>query len=90
MIKEIKSKSKIPNWNETIKLELTLRDLQIIYDAIGNIQPRIVEEKHERYGSSLFLFRERESVITYDASSLIDDIYNELEKILIAYNGIID
>ena len=86
MIKEIESKSKIPNWNETIKLELTLRDLQIIYDAIGDIQPRVIEEKHERYGSSLL----RESVITYDVSSLIDDIYNELEKILTAYNGIID
>lgn len=82
MIKEIESKS----WNETIKLELTLRDLQIIYDAIGSMPPRVIEEKHEKYGFSLL----REGVITYDASSLIDDIYNELEKILIAYNGIID
>ena len=86
MIKEIEGKSKTPNWNETIKLELTLRDLQIIYDAIGDILPSVIEEKHERYGSSLL----RESVITYDVSSLIDDIYNELEKILIAYNGITD
>lgn len=86
MIKEIESKPKTPNWNEAIKLELTLRDLQIIYDAIGSMPPKVVEEKHKKRNSSLLC----ESVVTYDVASLIHDIYNELEEILTVYNGIID
>ena len=85
MIKEIKSKSKTPNWNEKITLELTLRDLQIIYDAVGSIPPIILKDKHEKRNSSLF-----HDNVTYNASTLIDNIYSELENILTEYNGIID
>lgn len=86
MIKEIERNSNTPNWNEVITLELTLRDLQIIFDAVGAMPPRALEEKHELYNSSLF----NAGMLTYDVSSLIDDVYDELRKILTAYNGIID
>ena len=83
MIKEIESKSKNPNWNEKITLELTLRDLQIIYDAVGSTPPIILKDKHEKRNSSLF----HDNLFT---ATLIDDIYSELENILTKYNGIID
>lgn len=86
MIKEIKSKLKKPDWNEKITLELTLRDLQIIYDAVGSIPPMILKDKHEKCNSLFY-----DNLLKYNsASTLIYDVYSELENILTEYNGIID
>lgn len=97
MIEEIKNKSITPNWNKEIKLKLNLRDLQIIYDAIGELPPNILKNKHK---DSDFL----DTPVSVDnittkvttpiddttAAVLIDEIYSALEIILDKYNGIID
>ena len=95
MIEEIKTKSIFPNWNKEIKLKLNLRDLQIIYDAIGELPPNILKNKHK---DSDFL----DTTVSVDntkviapiddtiAAVLIDEIYSALEIILDKYNGIID
>ena len=97
MIEEIKNKTITPNWYREIKLKLNLRDLQIIYDAIGELSPNILKDKHK---DSDFL----DTTVSVDnittkvttpiddtvAAVLIDEIYSALEIILDKYNGIID
>lgn len=86
MIEEIKNKTITPNWYKEIKLKLNLRDLQIIYDAIGELSPNILKDKHK---DSNFLDVE----VSMDdgiAAVLIDEIYSALEIILDKYNGVLD
>lgn len=85
MIKEIKRNSNIPNWNEVITLELTLRDLQIIFDAVGDMPPNVLEEKHKHSSLHDIIFEDKMS-----SSKLIDKVYDELESILVKHNGVLD
>lgn len=84
MIRELKE-TDIPNWDEIITLQLTLKDLQILFDAIGGIPPRVLKEKHEQSSLHDVIF---ESEIS--ASKLIDKIYSELEDIIDKHNGVLD
>ena len=86
MIEEIKNKTITPNWNKEIKLKLSLRDLQIIYDAIGELSPNILKDKHK----DLNFLDVEVSMDDGIAAVLIDEIYSALEIVLDKYNGIID
>ena len=97
MIEEIKNKSIIPNWNKEIKLKLNLRDLQIIYDAIGELPPDILKNKHKdsnfldtAVGVDNITTKVTTPIDNTIAAILIDEIYSALEIILDKYNGITD
>lgn len=85
MIKEIKNELDTPNWDETITLELTLKDLQIIFDAVGDLPPQVIKDKHINSPLHDVIF-----VDTISASKLIDEIYNSLEVIIDKHNGVLD
>ena len=78
MIKEL-NKSYEPNWDEKIEISLSLRDLQLIYDCVGAVPKKYLDYKHE---SSKFSRK-------YDAT-YFTGLYNELDAILDAHNGITD
>ena len=84
MIREVKE-TDIPNWDEIITLQLTLRDLQIIFDAVGDIPPNTLEEKHRYSSLHDIIFEDKMS-----SSNLISKIYNELENIIDKHNGVLD
>lgn len=84
MIRELRE-TDIPNWDEIITLQLTLKDLQIIFDAVGNISPNVLEEKHEHSSLHDIIFENEMS-----SSKLIDKVYDELESILVKHNGVLD
>lgn len=79
MIKELE-KAQTVHWDEKIKLEMSLSDLQIIYDCIGAIPIRYLKEKHKNTNFE----------IKYYNSQIINDLYEELENIISKYNGITD
>lgn len=87
MITEIKTKTDVPNWDKEIILKLTLKELQIIFDAIGDLSPNVIYEKH--YDDSPFY-----NVIPKDNNfaliKIIDEIYKELKTIIDKYNGVLD
>ena len=78
MIKELNRNYKT-DWNEEIKLSLSLRELQLIYDCIGAVPLNYIDYKH---GASRFKNE-------YDADTLCD-IYNDLDELIIAHNGLSD
>ena len=97
MIEEIKNKTITPNWNREIKLKLNLRDLQIIYDAIGELPPSILKNKHKdsdfldiAVGIDNITTKVTTPIDDTIAAILINEIYSALEIILDKYNGIID
>ena len=85
MIKEIKNELDTPNWDKIITLELTLKDLQIIFDAVGDLPPQVIKDKH--MNSPL---HDIMSIDTISMSNLIDEIYGSLEVIIDKYNGVLD
>ena len=80
MIRELNRDTK-PNWYEKIQIELTLSDLQILYDCLGTVPMRYEEIKH-KYTD---FCRERK---IYD--SISTELYNGLDDILRIHNGITD
>lgn len=78
MIKELGMNTE-PNWNETINVSLTLKDLQYIYDCIGGVPTTYLKEKH----NSTEFFNK---INNADISTL----YEELDYILDRHNGITD
>lgn len=86
MIKEIKNELDAPNWDKTITLELTLKDLQIIFDAVGDLPPRVIYEKHNENSPFYSVIPKTDMALI----KLIDDIYNDLEIIIDKYNGVLD
>ena len=84
MIKEIVTDT--PNWDKEITLKLTLKELQIIFDAVGELSPKVMYEKHDE--NSPFYDAIPKNDITL--IKLIDDVYNDLEIIVDKYNGVLD
>lgn len=76
----------VPNWNKEITLKLTLKELQIIFDAVGDLSSKVMYEKHDKHSSFYdVIFKNDISLI-----KLIDDVYNDLEIIVNKYNGVLD
>ena len=78
MIKELNRRYE-PNWDEEIKISLSLRDLQLIYDCVGAVPFKYINYRHETTK-----FRRN-----YDARCFTT-LYDELEDILTFHNGVID
>ena len=82
MIRDLTRKSET-DWNEKIQIELSLTDLQLIYDAIGVMPIDAVKIKHE---TTKF----NEVLKKYTPTDLLGDLYEELHVILTEHNGIND
>lgn len=76
MIKELNRNNKT-NWYEKIQLEMNLQDLQVLYDCIGAVPNKYLEEKH-KYTSFNYI------------DDIAVDLYEGLNKILSEHNGITD
>ena len=74
-----KTKFNKPNWDEKITLELSLEDLQVLYDCVGSIPWRYIKLRHERTS-----FKNRADKV----EKL--ELYDSLEEILKNHNGLID
>lgn len=79
MIKDI-TNGKNNFWDKEINLSLSLRDLQIIYDAVAELPFNRLRMMHETTS-----FKEELKDVR-----LLDNIFGELEDILIDYHGIVD
>lgn len=68
-----------PQWNKTIRVDLTLTELQIIYDCVGSTPFCDIHYKHddEKWNNILLPI-------------MLDKLYDDLGKILGDNNGIID
>ena len=78
MIKELGVNDE-PNWDEKLQLELSLAELQIIYDCVGAVPIRYLNLKHKE---NLFTNK-------YNAS-MFNGIYSDLDDILSKHNGLTD
>ena len=78
MIKELGVTNET-NWKETVQIELSLAELQIIYDCIGAVPITYLNLKHK---NNTFYNK-------YDAT-MFNDIYNRLDDILFKHNGLTD
>lgn len=81
MIREI-NRNNETNWYEKIQLEMSLQDLQILYDCLGAVPNKYLIEKH-KYTSLSYIDNSICSDIT-------NDLYESLNKILSEHNGITD
>ena len=81
MIKEINRNNKT-DWFERIQLEMTLQDLQILYDCLGAVPNKYLIEKH-KYTSLNYI----DNSICGDITS---DLYESLNKVISEHNGITD
>ena len=81
MIKDL-TKGDKTNWGEKIQIELTLADLQMIYDCIGAVPPKYLRKKHEKTNFN--------KTSEYYFENIFHSVYEELEYIVKAHNGIID
>lgn len=85
MIKELES-TKLPKWDEEIKLCLTLRDLQIIYNCVGDVPFSVLKDEHR---TSIFRDQLTEENGA-DKIRLLDDIYENLREIIERHGGVLD
>lgn len=78
MIKELGITNET-NWNETVQIELSLAELQIIYDCVGAVPIKYLNLKHK---DNIFYNK-------YDAT-MFNNIYTRLDDILFRHNGLTD
>lgn len=67
------------DWNEKVQIELSVADLQIIYDCVGAVPIKYLNLKHK---NDMFATK-------YDAT-IFNSLYNELDDILFRHNGLTD
>ena len=84
MIKEIVTDT--PNWDKEITLKLTLKELQIIFDAVGELSPKVMYEKHDENSPFYNVISKNDIALI----KLIDDAYNDLKIIVDKYDGVLD
>ena len=80
MIRDL-NRYKKTDWQEKIQLELTLSDLQVLYDAIGALPPKYLKIKHKNTP-----FHNEE--VYYNRK--VYELYEDLDYIIMEYNGIND
>lgn len=76
MIRELNRNNKT-NWSEKIQLEMNLSDLQILYDCIGAVPNKYLEEKHKNTSFNYI-------------DDITIDLYEGLNRLLSEHNGITD
>lgn len=79
MIKE-SNRIETPNWEENIQLEMSLADLQIIYDCIGAVPLSYLKAKHKNTNFEVKCY----------SANVFNEIYNELDEVVVRHNGITD
>lgn len=81
MIKEL-NRNNETNWKEKIQIELSLEDLQIIYDCVGAIPSKYIPLKHlnTKFGSNISKIYPR----------ILNELYEALDTIISEHNGITD
>lgn len=67
------------DWNKKIQIELSVADLQIIYDCVGAVPLKYLNLKHK---DNIFYNK-------YDAT-IFNNIYTRLDDILFRHNGLTD
>ena len=76
MIRELNRNNKT-NWSEKIQLEMNLSDLQVLYDCIGAVPNKYLEEKHKNTSFNYI-------------DDITIDLYEGLNRLLSEHNGITD
>lgn len=71
------------DWNEKIQIELSVADLQIIYDCVGAVPLKYLNLKHK---DNSFTNKFNATMV----ATMVDGIYNELDEILFRHNGLTD
>ena len=81
MIREI-NRNNIADWNEKIQIEITLKDLQMLYDCVGSIPFMYIKSRHKdtKFGQ----------YIEITGSKVFTDLYNGLDEIITEHNGVKD
>ena len=69
-----------PNWNESIQLEMTLADLQIIYDCVGAVPLNYLKSKHKNTPFKMNCY----------TTDMYTELYEELQDVIKRHNGITD
>ena len=78
MIKELGLNNAV-DWNENISLQLSMSDLQIIYDCVGAVPLKYLNAKHK---NNTFFNKINAHTLT--------KIYDELDDIVSKHNGFTD
>lgn len=78
MIKEL-GQDKSADWDEIVQIELSVADLQMLYDCVGAVPLKYFNIRHQK---DAFFTK-------YDANSF-DSLYNQLDEILFRHKGITD
>lgn len=78
MIRELGVNEEI-NWDEKVQIELSVAELQIIYDCVGAVPLKYLNLKH-----SYSTFGNK-----YNAT-MFNGMYRELDDILFRHNGLTD
>ena len=74
-----------PQWKKVIRIDLTLEELQIIYDCVGKISFRDIQYEHNNEYND---YHQEWNKIFIPA--MLDNVYDDLEQILNDNNGIVD
>ena len=74
-----------PQWKKVIRIDLTLEELQIIYDCVGNIAFEDINYKNNNEYND---YHQEWNKIFIPA--MLDNVYDGLEQILNDNNGIVD
>lgn len=80
MIREL-NRNNETKWNEKIQIELSLEDLQVVYDCIGAVPPRFINIKHNN--TSFNRSNEYHKL-------LLHGLYEDLHTIISEHNGVTD
>lgn len=83
MVKEATNNS-IRDWNKKITLQLTLKDLQFIFDAVGNLNINMLKEKHGKDSPFYSIINDTTLIKS------IDELYDDLQIIVDKHNGVLD
>lgn len=68
-------------WDEKIQIELSLEDLQVIYDCIGAVPPQFINIKHKNTSFNRSHEYHRQ---------ILHTLYEDLHTIISEHNGVTD
>lgn len=74
-----------PQWKKVIRIDLTLEELQIIYDCVGDIA---FEDIHYKHNNEYNDYHQEWNKIF--VPFMLNSVYEDLEQILNDNNGIVD
>ena len=78
MIRELGLNNAV-DWNENISIQLSMSDLQIIYDCVGAVPLKYLNAKHKN-----------NTFFNKINANMFSEIYNNLDDIISRHNGFTD